>query len=1017
MAKVYNARMELRTLGKLELPGVGFTQPKPLVLLSYLALEGPQRRTHLAELFWPDGESRKSLSMALTRLRQGAGEIVKTDQGHVRTTLDSDSSTLLTALGRSDWQTADTLYRGAFLEGVVLDWSVELEEWVYTTREFLAERVRHGLLELSENAVRTGAYSDAQHLAERAYHLPGAPPAEAGTLERLYHLLVASESLFAPKARRELEEYGLDMQVDSQTARAGFRSPTPPSPLPLRTTSFVGREVELLEVQRLLGQPGCQLLTLLGSAGIGKTRLALQVAQAQQTAGVYPGGVYFAPLETARVSTLLPQLAQVLGHTLTNQDDPVGDLGALLEAKETLIVLDNFEHLSGAATLLSALVTCAPKLTLLVTSRVRLNLEEEHLFLLEGLAYPTQSASPDEATGFGAVQLFGQRARQLRPDFDLGRELPAVLELCALLGGSPLGLELAAGWVRFLPCAQIVQELRRDLDFLTSSTAGVPERHRSLRAAFDYSWQLLQGKEQETLASLSVFRGGFTREAASDVVGATIPRLVSLLDRSLIRLPPGGRFEQHPLIAQYVGEKLREQAELWGSSRARHAAYFMEVVRELDAAVQAGQQDTALRDLEAEWANIRAAFEYSLERRDSSEVGRTLELLEMFHDTRGSYTEALAFLESAETLLRTHGPGTLAVLEVLGGIYSKRAWFELRLGRYDPSRASVQMALQTLSETSPWRVSAFNTLSILERRRGAYTEAKAACEMGLALARRHPSENTGGASGELIVAKMLASLADVEEALGDRTASEGYFLEALALYRKHHQVLGVVRNLNNLGWLYYVSRRLEEARTVFKEGVRLAREIGHRQTLPYLLNNLGYIALEGGHYGEAQRLNEEALELAQTNGERAVQAEILTSLARGALALGQLQVAATHVGAGLRLAWEVAYVGLILQALLTWGELFERTGEPDRAAKLAFLVTHHPASTEVEQAGVTALLGRLEAELNAEHLELAATEGQKAILEEVVTELLAHEPSSAHKARQDHPDGVRLSPPNAQALN
>lgn len=827
--------MKLRTLGGLELLGADFTQPKPLVLLSYLCLEGPQTRPHLAELFWPEGERRKSLSMALTRLRQAAGSVVETDAGRVWTPLANDAGALLEALGRSDWQMVEALYRGAFLEGVVLDWREELEAWVYTTREFLAERVQHALLGGAEDAARDRDFSEAQRLAERAYRLPGAPPTETGALERLYRLLVACGSVLAPKVRKELAEYGLTTTLSTETAQAALSpdlpSSAPSQTLPLRATSFVGRDVELIELSSVLEQPGCRLLTLLGSAGIGKTRLALQFAQEQQRTNLYPDGVYFIALETEDASTLLPFVAQALGCTLTAESRAAEELGAFLEAKRALVVLDNFEHLSEAALLLRTLLMRAPALKLLVTSRVRLGLEEEYLFTLSGLGFPQHAVPPPDAAAFGAVQLFGQRARQLHQDFDLAHELPGVLELCAFLDGSPLGLELAAGWVRFMACADIVRELRRDLDFLTSQSR-VPERHRSLRAAFDYSWRLLSAREQETLAALSVFQGGFTREAASEVVGATIPTLVSLLDKSLLRLSLGSRFEQHPLIAHYAAERLRSKPEQWRSARADHAAYFMRLALEQDAAVQAGRQGDALRVLEAEWANVRACFEHSLERHDLTELGRSLELLEMLHDTRGSYTEALAFLARAETILSAHDPGAQdpgiqnlstqdpSAPEVLGGVRAKRAWFELRLGRYDHARASALSALELLTQTSLGRVSVLNTLSILERRTGAYLRAREACEKGLLLARRH--------HGELVVAKMLASLADVEEALGNPAASERHFLEAIALYRKHNRVLGVVRNLNNLGWLYYVGNRLDEAKPVFEEGLRLAHEIDYR---------------------------------------------------------------------------------------------------------------------------------------------------------------------------------------------
>lgn len=198
---VYNARMKLRTLGGLELSGARFTQPKPLMLLSYLALEGPQERRHVAELFWR-GDRMKSLSMTLTRLRQGAGVVVGSDEKRVWTTLESDAGALLGALGRSDWQGVNDLYAGAFLEGVALaDLSNELEEWVYTTREHLAERVQHALLNLAEEAAGKQDFGVAAAFAERAYRLPGLGGSDVAALGRLYPLLCAGNSSLAPMVR------------------------------------------------------------------------------------------------------------------------------------------------------------------------------------------------------------------------------------------------------------------------------------------------------------------------------------------------------------------------------------------------------------------------------------------------------------------------------------------------------------------------------------------------------------------------------------------------------------------------------------------------------------------------------------------------------------------------------------------------------------------------------------------------------------------------------------------------
>ncbi len=980
--------MNLQTLGNLTLEGTSFTQPKPLLLLAYLALEGPQQRKHVAELFWQTGNGMKSLSMTLTRLRQGAGEVVASDTKRVWTTLTTDAKVLLESLDKSDWQKASELYRGAFLEGVVLeDWSNELEEWVYTTREYLAERTQYALLNLAEEAAKKEDFNVATKLAERAYKLPGLAGNDVTALKRLYTLLCAGNSLLALEVRKEAESYGASLALTTQEAKATFESAKTKSTqtLPMRGTSFVGRDLELTELASSFARPTCQLLTLLGSAGLGKTRLALQFAHEQQKLGAYSGGVYFVALESLTESASLgTHLAQQLGIALEPNREPLEQLSNYLENKQTLLALDNFEHLVDAAPLLSKLVQGCPQLRVLVTSRERLNIEEEHLFSLEGLRFPLVDSSSQEASTFDAVQLFQQRAKQLHPEFNLDNDLAQVLKICQLVEGLPLGIELAAGWVRLLPCAEIAAEIQRNLDFLASTSRNTPDRHRSLRAAFDYSWKLLSPREQEVLAKLSVFRGGFRREAASEVTGATIPLLASLVDKSLLRVLTNGRYDQHPLVYQYSREKLLGPT-LQACERG-HASYYLHLLKQQEEAIRQGRQREALQVFGEEWQNIRVLLERTLAEKNLPAFLDWLELFELVHDLRGSYQEALEFLSRGEALLKPED--TVAS----GRILVERAWFELRLGQYDRARVHSSTALGLLQKKDFWRASALNIAGILARRLGDYSRAHTTFEEGLTIAK--------GCQNENLVAKMLASLADVEEVLGQHTLSEEHFLEAVALYRKHGHLVGLVRNLNNLGWLYYVQGRFDKARTLYEEGLQLARTIEFQQTIPYLLNNLGYIALEEEHYSEALTLNLEALRLAKSNGESALEAEVLTSLARCKMALGDDEAAWLYTDKALELSWAMSFITLVLQALLAKAKLFLKQAKLGQAARLCYVVSCHEASTSLEKTLAAEVLSstHLAAPLKSE----ALTYAQRTSLEKVVWEHLhpayrdqEHTPTSA----------------------
>jgi hypothetical protein len=438
----------------------------------------------------------KSLSMTMTRLRQGAGEVIGGDEKKLLAIVPSDVKELLESLDKSGWKEANDLYTGAFLEGVVLeDWGSELEEWVYTTREYLAERVQYALLNLAEEAAKEQDFSKAGELAERAYSLPGLGSNEPATLKRLYTLLCAGANVHAPDVRKEAEDYGLTLELTKQAAREMFKPSSKTTSLPVRGTSFVGRDEELTELVTLLSKPTVSLLTLLGPAGVGKTRLALQLAHEQQKLGTFKDGVYFIPFDALNDPGLLASsLLSQLGVTPHGKTELLTQVIDFLADKTVLLVLDNFEHLVEGSRLIAEVVSKCANLKILVTSREKLNVEEEHLYALEGLPY-SRTPSKDAALG-DAVQLFNERARQVQARFQIDEQLADVIRICEFVEGLPLGLELAASWVRLMSCKEIADEIERGLELLVSTAKNIPERHRSFRAAFEQSWKRLSQKGQ-----------------------------------------------------------------------------------------------------------------------------------------------------------------------------------------------------------------------------------------------------------------------------------------------------------------------------------------------------------------------------------------------------------------------------------------------------------------------------------------------------------------------------------------
>ncbi|MEX2501688.1 MAG: AAA family ATPase, partial [Trueperaceae bacterium] len=435
--------------------------------------------------------------VALTRLRQGAPGSVVADDQRAGTDVACDAAAFLQALDRGERDAALDLYEGPFLDGAEPPrLGTELEEWIWTQREFLATQALRARLDRAEAIAIDGDLDAAGEEAASAWAVRGATP-EPEDLVRLYTLLLAADRVDAGRVRREAIELGLDPERDlpgnaaSARRRLDRRSVRGlvggERDLPIRSTGFVGREPERAQVADLLDRPGPTITTLAGPPGVGKSRLALQVAHDLHATEARPDGVRF--LELAAVDdpgALAAHVAEALGWDgPSSEREALERLATGLRGRAPLLVLDEAEHLAHDASAFARLARAGPDAAWLITSRVRLGLACERIVPVRGLAHPEPGTGRDEgALRFDAVDLFVRRARRLTPGFEPSDDdLPALLRICAQVEGLPLAIELAAAWTRAMPPAQIADELERGIELLSTTAEDVPPRHRSVRAA------------------------------------------------------------------------------------------------------------------------------------------------------------------------------------------------------------------------------------------------------------------------------------------------------------------------------------------------------------------------------------------------------------------------------------------------------------------------------------------------------------------------------------------------------
>ncbi|MFW5691839.1 MAG: ATP-binding protein [Chloroflexota bacterium] len=428
-------------------------------------------------------------------------------------------------------------------------------------------------------------------------------------------------------------------------------------------------------------------------------------------------GAYFVDLERIDSADLLvPMIAEALQFHLTGPEQSEDQIIAYLRDKSLLLVLDNFEHVLDGAPVLADLIAAAPRVRALVTSREALRLQEEHVFALDGLAVPDSAASTDEIRQSSAVQLFIARARQARHDFAVEPRdtLDDIVEICRIVDGTPLAIELAAVWARLLEPAEILRELQACLDFLETDLRNIPPRHRSIRAVFDGSWNRLTPVEQRTLKRLAVFQNGFDRAAAERVADTRLATLAALRDKSLLVVSADGRYSLHALIRQYAREVLEADPDEAHHIGGAHSAYYAGLTHEMGVQLRGAQQVEALQRMRRDIQNIRVGWAWAAAHARDDLLQSYLFALALYYQMQSRTQEALALLTLTDTAFAA------LPAEVCGQIHLLRGWMLIMQWRNLEGVETAWAALEALESYPSWlaMVPALNQPELLGDRYG-----------------------------------------------------------------------------------------------------------------------------------------------------------------------------------------------------------------------------------------------------------------------------------------------------------
>lgn len=1021
------SRLQVKVLGspQVEIDDeiVQLKTQKAVALLLYLAVTAEtQRRDTLATLLWPQFSQKKanaSLRNALSTLKKAIGSNwLHTDrytiglnwEANIEVDLIQFRQLLAAPIVKTppnDDPTAQAmhfagaidLYRDDFLTGFSLRDAAPFDEWQFFETEGLRQEWVHTLERAIDLFIKAGVFAPAIPYARRwvtsdPLHEPAhyrlmqlyAQTGQRAAALRQYQECkrILSEELDLPPGE---DLNNLYQRIHSQTVIHVSPFPEQTSPedslqaaihLPVYHTPFIGRQSELEEIAAALTAPVRRLLTIVGPGGIGKTRLAVQAAAEQRDQ--FAQGLWYVDLAPLRSSHfLVSAIVDALPMSLHSQHEMKQQLLDYLQGRELLLLLDNFEQLLDGSAVINDILDRAPQVKILITSREPLDLTAEWLYPLQGLPVPEASPTAPIAT-YGSVQLFIQRARQVNPTFSLAQEATAVMQICRLLEGMPLGLELAAAWVRSLPSATIAQEIESNLDFLTSTRRDAQDRHRSLRAVFAHSWQLLSAAEQQALALLSLFRGGFTRAAALAVADTTLFTLHGLVNKSLLQLQENGRYTIHERLRQFAAEKRAVLVIDEMALHHRYAAYYTAFLQAREAALYGPKQQEMLEDIRQEIENIRQVWQWAVTNADVETTAGCLHGLYCYYSIRSLFQEGQGIFATAVTVLSSQLE-TISPSEqiVLAKLLARQGEFAYILGDLAQAEETLRQSL-TLCQSQKAQTEmalCYQLLGNVTYVQGQYIESEELLRQGLHIAVTREDRHRQ--------ALILLSLGAVEQALGRYGEAQHTHQSCLAIYEQLNYQWGIGQALRFLGIAAYRLQQYDAAYAYLSQSLTICQMIQNQSGVALACNYLGMLAYAMGDYDRADQLYQQGLQASLESHLRMTISLSLQNLGHLLLIQGDKEQATTYLRRALQTAVSIQAPPLILDIMLEMVLELNAPTQVKQALTLTAFIQQHPASSWETKNKASQIQHRLTATISPQLVASVQAQARTQNLEEVIS--------------------------------